>query len=216
MLFGSTTASPGPTFTSLQLAFAAVVSLVLYLTFVAVQTVRHRDYFLPPPLPDHLLDADAHVDPPTDSQARASLAGLLASLVAVVGLAKITSPLVQDFVDSRNLPQMVVAITIALVVLLPESISAFKAARYGRTQTALNLAYGSALASIGLTIPAIAVISIVFGYQVNLGLNVAEIVLMSLTFFVSAFTVVLGRASLLQAAIHLSIFGAFVFFATLP
>ena len=212
-----TVSSPGPTFTNTQLAFAAVVSLFLYLTFVAVQTVRHRDYFLPPPRPDHLpATEDEHVDPPTWAQARNSLVGLLASLVAVVGLAKITSPLVQDFVDARNLPQMVVAITIALIVLLPESISAFKAARYGRTQTSLNLAYGSALASIGLTIPAIAIISIVFGYQVNLGLNVSEIVLMTLTFFVSAFTVVLGRASLLQASIHLSIFGAFIFFATLP
>lgn len=211
-----TVSSPGPTFTTLQLAFAAITSLVLYLTFVGVQTVRHRDYFLPPPRADHEPALDEHVDPPSVQQAVWSVLGLLAALVAVVGLAKVLSPPVQDFVDARGLPQMVVAIVIALVVLLPESISAVKAARYGRTQTALNLAYGSALASIGLTIPAIAVISIVFGYAVNLGLNTAEIVLMSLTFFVSAFTVVLGRASLLQAMVHLSIFGAFLFFATMP
>jgi Ca2+:H+ antiporter len=211
-----TISSPGPTFTDTQLAFAAVISLFLYLTFVAVQTVRHRDYFLPPAKAGQEINGDDHVEPPSLSQTRDSLIGLIASLVAVVGLAKITSPLVQNFVTDRNLPQMVVAIVIALVVLLPESLSAFKAARYGRTQTALNLAYGSALASIGLTIPAIAVISIVFNYQVNLGLNLAEIVLLTLTFFVSAFTVMLGKASLLQAAIHISIFGAFLFFATLP
>lgn len=211
-----TTSSPGPTFTNLQLAFAALVSLVLYLTFVAVQTVRHRDYFLPPPREDQTIPLEEHVDPPTKSQALQSVAGLLISLVVVVGLAKVTSPLIQGFVDDRGLPQMMVAISIAIVVLLPESISAIKAARYGRTQTSLNLAYGSALASIGLTIPAIAVISILFSYEVNLGLNAAEIVLLALTFFVSTLTVVSGRASLLQSVIHLSIFGSFIMFAATP
>lgn len=211
-----TVSSPGPTYTTVQLAFAAVTSLVLYGTFVTVQTVRHRDYFLPPARPEQAPSEVEHVERPSGGQAWRSLAGLLASLVAVVGLAKVMSPPVQDFVDARGLPKMVVAILIAIVVLLPESISAFKAARYGRTQTALNLAYGSALASIGLTIPAIAVMSIVFGYQVNLGLNPAEIVLLTLTFFVSGFTTILGRASLMQASIHLSIFGAFLLFATLP
>lgn len=211
-----TTSSPGPTFTNLQLTFAAIVSLVLYLTFVAVQTVRHRDYFLPPPKDDQTIPLEEHVDPPTKNQALQSLGGLLISLVAVVGLAKVTSPLIQGFVDDRGLPQMMVAISIAIVVLLPESISAIKAARYGRTQTSLNLAYGSALASIGLTIPAIAVISILFSYEVNLGLNAAEIVLLALTFFVSTLTVVSGRASLLQSVIHLSIFGSFIMFAATP
>jgi Ca2+:H+ antiporter len=211
-----TTSSPGPTFTNLQLSFAAIISLVLYLTFVAVQTVRHRDYFLPPPREDQTIPPEEHVEPPTKTQALQSLAGLVISLIAVVGLAKVTSPLIQGFVDDRGLPQMMVAISIAIVVLLPESISAIKAARYGRTQTSLNLAYGSALASIGLTIPAIAVISILFSYEVNLGLNAAEIVLLALTFFVSTLTVVSGRASLLQSVIHLGIFGSFIMFAATP
>ncbi len=211
-----TTSSPGPTFTKLQLAFAALASLILYLTFIAVQTVRHRDYFLPPPREDHTIAPEDHVAPPTRNRAIQSLGGLLLSLVAVVGLAKVTSPLIQGFVDNQGLPQMMVAISIALVVLLPESISAVKAARFGRTQTSLNLAYGSALASIGLTIPAIAVISIVFSYEVNLGLNAAELVLMALTFLVSTLTVVTGRATLLQSVIHISIFGSFIFFAATP
>jgi Ca2+:H+ antiporter len=211
-----TISSPGPTFTDIQLTFAACVSLVLYLTFVAVQTVRHRDYFLPPPREDQTMSIEDHVEPPTWREARLSLFGLIVSLIAVVGLAKVTSPLIQGFVDDRNLPQMLIAISIALVVLLPESISAFKAARFGRTQTSLNLAYGSALASIGLTIPAIAIISIVFSYEVNLGLNAAEIVLLMLTFFVSTLTVFSGRASLLQSIIHLSIFGSFIVFAATP
>lgn len=211
-----TTSSPGPTFTHLQLGFAALASLILYLTFVGVQTIRHRDYFLPPPRENQTVAPEDHVAPPSTKASLQSLAGLIISLVAVVGLAKVTSPLIQGFVNDRGLPQMMVAISIALIVLLPESISAFKAARFGRTQTSLNLAYGSALASIGLTIPAIALISILFSYEVNLGLSGAELVLMALTFLVSTLTVVTGRATLLQSVIHLSIFGSFIFFAATP
>lgn len=211
-----TVSSPGPTFTKVQLIFAALISLVLYLTFVAVQTVRHRDYFLPPARSGNTIPAEEHVDPPTGKEAILSLFGLILSLVAVVGLAKVTSPLIQGFVDKNDLPQMLVAISIAIVVLLPESISAIKAARFGRTQTSFNLAYGSALASIGLTVPVIATISVLFDYKVNLGLNAAEIVLLSLTFFVSILTVFLGRATLLQGIIHLSIFSSFIMFAATP
>jgi len=211
-----TVSSPGPTFTTPQLLFAAVVSLVLYLTFVTVQTIRHRDYFLPPPRNNQTISLEDHVDPPSIRQSLQSLAGLLLSLIAVVGLAKVTSPLIQGYVDDRGFPQMLVAISIALIVLLPESISAVKAAKYGRTQTSLNLAYGSALASIGLTIPTIAALSILFSYEVTLGLNPADMVFVALTFVVSTLTVVSGSATLLQSVIHLSIFGAFVIFAALP
>jgi Ca2+:H+ antiporter len=211
-----TTSSPGPTFTKIQLVFAAIVSLAIYITFIAVQTVRHRDYFLPPPKEDHTIPEESHVEPPSTKAAVSSLVGLVISLIAVVGLAKVTSPLVQGVVDDYGLPQMLVAISIALVVLLPESISAIKSARYGRTQTSLNLAYGSALASIGLTIPVIALISLFSQYQFNLGLNPKELVLLGLTFVVSILTVVPGRATLLQSIIHLSIFGSFIMFAATP
>jgi Ca2+:H+ antiporter len=211
-----TTSSPGPTFTKIQLVFAAIVSLGIYITFIAVQTVRHRDYFLPPPKEDQTIPEESHVESPSTKAAIQSLFGLLVSLVAVVGLAKVTSPLVQGVVDDYGLPQMLVAISIALVVLLPEAISAIKSARYGRTQTSLNLAYGSALASIGLTIPVIALISLFSQYQFNLGLNPTEIVLLALTFLASILTVAPGRATLLQSIIHLSIFGSFLMFAATP
>jgi Ca2+:H+ antiporter len=211
-----TVSSPGPTFTKIQLLFAAIVSLAIYITFIAVQTVRHRDYFLPPPKEDQTISEEAHVKPTSTKEAIQSLCGLIISLITVVGLAKITSPLVQGVVDDYELPQMLVAISIAMVVLLPESISAINSARYGRTQTSLNLAYGSALASIGLTIPVIALISIFSQYQFNLGLNPTELVLLALTFAVSILTVVPGRATLLQSVIHLSIFGSFLMFAATP
>lgn len=211
-----TTSSPGPTFTPLQLTFAAITSLVLYLTFVAVQTVRHRDYFLPPARPNAVQSPNEHVNPPTTSVALMSVAGLVGSLIAVVGLAKVSSPLIQGVVDDLGFPQMVVAVSIAMVVLLPESISAFKAASFGRTQTSLNLALGSALASIGLTIPAIAIVSGVLGLQVNLGLAGTDIVFLLLTLLVAALTLIPGRATLLQGAVHLSIFGAFLMVVFMP
>jgi Ca2+:H+ antiporter len=211
-----TTSSPGPTFTPQQLAFAAVTSLVLYLTFVAMQTVRHRDFFLPHARPDLVQSESEHVTPPTSPVALMSAVGLVASLIAVVGLAKVSSPLIQGVVNDFGLPQMVVAVSIALVVLLPESISAFKAARFGRTQTSMNLALGSALASIGLTIPAIAVLSSLLGLEVNLGLGSTDIVFLLLTLFVAALTLIPGRATLLQGVVHLSIFGAFMMVVFMP
>jgi Ca2+:H+ antiporter len=211
-----TTSSPGPTFNHTQLVFAAVTSAVIYLIFVFMQTVRHRDFFLPPPRANGPQTANTHFKSPTKNQAIYSVLGLIASLVAVVGLAKVTSPVIQGVVSTFGLPQMVVALSIALIVLLPESISALKAAAYGRTQTSLNLALGSALASIGMTIPAIAVISIFFGFQVNLGLGPTEIALLFLTLFVSALTLIPGKASLLQGAVHLSIFAAFVLVVFTP
>lgn len=147
-----TTSTPGPEFSGTQLAFAAVASLVLYGSFVLVQTIRHRDYFLPVgPTTD-----DDHADPPSTSAAYASAGLLVAALVSVVGLAKVESKPIEDAVASAGLPQAFVGVIIALLVLAPESIAAVRAASRGRTQTSLNLALGSAIATIGLTIPAIA------------------------------------------------------------
>lgn len=211
-----TSSTPGPTFTTVQLLFAAVTSLGLYLAFVAMQTIRHRDYFLPPPLPNQEVRPSEHAQPPSAKQAWLSFALLFVSLVSVVGLAKVTSPLIKSMVLDLGLPQMAVAVSIAVIVLLPEWISALRAASFGRTQNSLNLAYGSALASIGLTIPVIAIISIIFNYEVNLGLNAAETSLLYLTLIVSALTVIPGRATLLQAAVHLGIFGTFILVALVP
>lgn len=216
VLPATTVSSPGPTFTAFQLGFAAISALVLYLTFVSVQTIRHRDFFLPPPLPDGTVRETQHVKAPSSKVAVVSFLMLVIALVSVVGLAKVTSPLIQTAVSDFGLPQKVVAVSIAIVVLLPEWISALRAARYGRTQTSLNLAYGSALASIGLTIPVLAVISLLFSYEVNLGLNATETNLLLLTLIVSALTVIPGRATLMQAAVHLSIFAAFLMVVVAP
>jgi Ca2+:H+ antiporter len=182
------------------------------------QTVRHRDFFLPEETEQTAADAAAelHAERPTKREAGVSLALLAASLVAVVGLAKATSPLIKDAVHGAGLPETVVAVTIALLVLLPESISALRSARRGRIQTSLNLAYGSTMASIGLTIPVIAVISLIFGLDLALGLSASDTVLLVLTLVVATLTVVPGRSILLQGVVHLSIFAAFLVLAFNP
>ena len=207
-----TTSTPGPTFTAGQLAFAAVASLALYLLFVFVQTVRHRDYFLNPGMDSE----DEHSAPPSNRAAAISLGLLLVSLIAVVGLAKTLSPTIEQAVLSAGLPVAFVGVIIALVVLLPEGIASIRAARLGRVQTSLNLAFGSAMASIGLTIPTIAVAQIWLPTQLELGLGPVQIVLLAVAMFVSALTVVPGRATLQQAGVHIAIFAAFLAVSVAP
>ncbi|WP_424183338.1 calcium:proton antiporter [Actinokineospora sp. G85] len=207
-----TTSSPGPTFSGVQLAFAGVVSLVLYGTFVFVQTIRHRDYFLPK---NSTTDED-HADAPTNRTAYTSLGLLLVCLVAVVGLAKTVSPTLEAGVDAIGAPVSFVGVVIALLVLAPETAAAVRAALRDRLQVSLNLALGSALASIGLTIPAIAIASIFLTGPLVLGLDPKELVLLALTMVVSTLTLVQGRATLLQGVLHLTLFSSFVFLAIMP
>lgn len=211
-----TRSSAGPTFTDSQLAFAAIAALSVYLLFVFVQTVRHRDYFMPPREKDSARPDVEHVDKPSNRAAITSLIFLVLCLVAVVGLAKVTTPLIESMVQGAGLPITAVAVSIALLVLLPESIAAIRAASRGRFQTSVNLAYGSAMASIGLTIPTIAVVSWIGGFDLILGLSATEIVLLTVTMFTGALTVTPGRASLLQGGVHLSLFAAFLVLVASP
>jgi Ca2+:H+ antiporter len=141
---------------------------------------------------------------------------LLVALVAVVGLAKVESPAIEDAVDSIGAPQSAVGVVIAILVLLPETVAAARSAQRGRLQTSLNLAFGSAMASIGLTIPAIAIASIWLDGPLVLGLGATQMVLLAVTAVVGALTVLPGRATLQEAAVHLVIAAAFVFLAINP
>ncbi|MFF5449370.1 calcium:proton antiporter [Streptomyces sp. NPDC012888] len=213
-----TTSKPGPEFSTPQLAFAAVASLALYGLFVAVQTVRHRDYFLPVETEDtgSTPSDDRHAAPPAAGAALLSLVLLVVALIAVVGDAKAVSPTIESVVADAGLPHAVVGVIIALLVLLPETLAAVRAARRDRVQTSLNLAYGSAIASIGLTIPAIALASIWLSGPLLLGLGPTHMVLLALTVVVGALTVVPGRATLLQGGVHLVILAAYLFLAISP
>jgi Ca2+:H+ antiporter len=205
----------GPEFTPAQLTFAAVASLALYGMFVSTQTIRHRDFFLPVADDGKPLD-EQHADPPSNRATLLSLGLLLVSLVAVVGLAKVESPAIESAVAAVGFPQSFVGVVIALLVLLPETFAAVRAAEANRIQTSLNLALGSAMASIGLTIPAIAVASIWLEGPLLLGLGATQMVLLALTVVVSVLTVVPGRATRLQGGVHLVLLAAFVFLAINP
>ena len=208
-----TTSSAGGTYTAAQLTFTAVSSLALWGVFVFVQTVRHRDYFLPA---THAEDEDVHAAPPTLAQTWASSGLLLVSLVAVVGLAKTLSPLIEAAVDAAGAPKAVIGIAIAMLVLLPETWAAVRAARADRLQTSMNLALGSALASIGLTIPAVAAAAVYLDLPLVLGLAPKELVLLALAMLVSAITLGSGRTNVMQGAVHLVLFSAFLFLSMVP
>jgi Ca2+:H+ antiporter len=207
-----TTSVTGPVFSTSQLVFAGAFSLVLYGSYIFVQTVRHRDYFLP----DDDGKAAEHAAPPSRKTTLVSAGLLLVALVAVVGLAKALTPSLEMGVAWLDAPKAVVGIVIAALVLMPEALAALKAARANRLQTSLNLALGSALASIGLTIPAVAAVSIVLREPLQLGLDIKEVVLLALTLLVGVVTLGTGRTTVLQGIVHLAIFAAFLFLAVVP
>jgi Ca2+:H+ antiporter len=218
-----TTSGEGRTYSVSQLAFAAVASAVLYVAFVFTQTVRHRDFFLPVSSDEYgrmtgVLDEDedGHADPPTAAVAWRSLGLLVAALVSVVGLAKLLSPTIEDAVDAAGLPYAVVGVVIALLVLAPESIAAVRNASRDRVQISLNLAYGSAMASIGLTIPTIAIAMIWLDGPLELGLEPTHMVLLMISVVVTVLTVVQGRAKSMQGVVHLVLFAAFLFLSVAP
>jgi Ca2+:H+ antiporter len=208
-----TTTTPGPVYSRSQLGFIAIVSLVLYGTFVLVQTVRHREYFLPELAKGQ---EDAHAATPPARMAAISAALLLACLVSVVLLAKALSPAVEAAVDSVGAPKELVGILIAGVVLLPESIAAYHAARANRLQTSLNLALGSALASIGLTIPAVAIVSLLTGWTLSLGIDIKSTVLLLLSIAVATQSLSTGRTTVMQGTVHLVIFAVYLFTTIVP
>jgi Ca2+:H+ antiporter len=207
-----TRATPGPIYAPAQLLFVGFVSLVLYCVFLFVQTVRHRDYFV---TGDAVEAAHAEVRP-SGLITSASLVLLIVALVAVVLLAKALSPSLERGIAAAGLPSAFVGVVIAALVLLPEGMAAVTAARANRLQTSLNLALGSALASIGLTIPAVAVVSLYLGQTLTLGLAPEEMTLLILTLFISTVTLATGRTTILQGAVHLVILGVFLFLSAMP
>ncbi|MFJ3230425.1 calcium:proton antiporter [Streptomyces sp. NPDC086787] len=211
-----TTSKPGPQFSGAQLTFAALTSLILYGLFVATQTVRHRDYFLPITRQGEVITVDTHAAAPSARTAWISLGLLGLALIGVVGLAKGVSPAIESGVAAAGLNQAVVGVIIALLVLLPETIAALRSARRDRVQTSLNLALGSAMASIGLTIPVVALASIWLSGPLILGLGPTHMLLFALTIVVSSLTVVPGRATPLQGGVHLVLFAAYLELAVNP
>jgi Ca2+:H+ antiporter len=206
-----TLTTPGPVYSAAQLIFVSVVTILLYGVFLYTQTIRHRDYFVrdqagleadAPPLPARLLVS--------------SIALLLLSLLAVVLLAKKFSAVVDVAIAAVSAPGAFAGVVVALLILLPESVAAVGAARHNDLQKSINLALGSSLATIGLTVPAVAAVAYLFDKQLVLGLNRQEVVLLVLTFILSMLTFGTGRTNILFGLAHMVVFAIFVFMVFVP
>ncbi len=212
-----TTSRPGPQYSQPQLVFVAIVSLIIYFGFVMIQSVRHRNYFLPIDENGHLSeDENAHAAPPSKQTTILSLLLLIVCLGAVVLLAKMLSPFIETGVESMGAPNSLVGIIIAMVVLLPECIAAVQAAKKDRLQTSMNLALGSALASIGLTIPAVAIYTFFSHTPVLLGIDTTSTVLLMLSIFTVMLSLVTGKTNVLYGIVLLTIFAAYLFLTIFP
>ena len=210
-----TVSTPGPDFTKSQLAFAGIASFALYCAFLFFQTISHRGYFLPKE-EGGKSDHDTHATEPSNLKTTVSVVLLLICLVVVVGLAEALSPAIESGVKSAGAPKTIVGIAIALLVLMPEGYAAVRAARANRLQSSLNLALGSALASIGLSIPTVAAIAIMFDLPLSLGISTLNMTLMYLSFFIGGLTLAIGRTTMLQGVVHLIIFFEFLFLSLVP
>ena len=210
-----TTSLAGPVYSRSQLIFVAIISLVLYFAFVAIQTGRHKDYFLSLKA-EGADDDDDDAIPPTKLATSLSVVFLFVCLGAVVLIAKALAPSIENGVVKMGAPKALVGVIVAFVILLPEGFAAVRAARQNRLQSSLNLALGSALASIGLTIPAVAVVSIFTGLTVTLGIDTKSIVLLVLSLFTILISFSTGKTNILQGVVLLVIFAAYMFTTIVP
>ena len=206
-----TLTTPGPFYSEAQLAFVSVVTILLYGVFLYTQTIRHRDYFVQGEGGDSV-----HAGPAAGAGLSLSIGLLLISLLAVVLLAKKFSLVVDATAALIGAPPAFAGILVALLILLPESVAALAAARKNDLQKSINLALGSSLATIGLTIPAVAVAAYTLDKTLILGLDHREIVLLLLTFVLSMLTFGTGRTNILFGLLHLVVFAVFVFLVFAP
>jgi Ca2+:H+ antiporter len=206
-----TLTTPGPLYSAGQLAFVSIVTIILYAVFLYTQTIRHRDYFI--------IESDGGGDDAGYASNRTlivSAALLLVSLLAVVLLAKKFSFVVDAGAAAIGAPPAFAGILVALLILLPESVAAIAAARKNDLQKSINLALGSSLATIGLTIPAVAVVAYALDKTLVLGLEQREVILLVMTFLLSMLTFGTGRTNILFGLVHLVVFAVFVFMVFVP
>lgn len=205
-----TLTTPGPYFSTEQLIFFSVITVILYATFLFIQTSRHADYFRAEE------KSVGHYDYPSNRTVIAGVILLLAALAGVILIAKKFAVIVEAGLDYVGAPPAVAGIVIAIVVLAPESISAVRAAQRDVLQKSLNIALGSSLATIGLTVPAVAITNVMLGRQLVLGLSARDTLLLGLTLFLSVLTLGSGRTNILVGLVHLLVFATFAFLVFVP
>ena len=205
-----TLTTPGPVYSTVQLAFVSVVTILLYGVFLYTQTIRHRDYFVGG---TQGAEQEASI---SSRMLGLSVLLLLVSLVAVVLLAKKFSLVVDAGIALAGAPPALAGVLVALLILLPESVAAVAAARNNDLQKSINLALGSSLATIGLTIPAVTVAAQTLGKELVLGLDAQGMVLLLLTSVLSMLTFGTGRTNILFGLVHMVVFAVFVLMVFVP
>ena len=209
-----TTSKVGPYYTTSQLIFVSFASLMIYGTFLMVQTVRHRNYFI---VVSEKEESDTEIaEPPTVFKTFMSLGLLILCLAVVVFMAKALSPTIEGLVEDFGAPKSLVGVIIAAVVLLPEGIAAIRAAKNNKIQSSLNLALGSALASIGLTIPAVSAVCIFYDIPLVLGLDKKSIILLALSVFTVMLSLSRGKTNILYGMVLLVNLAAYIFYILEP
>lgn len=214
-----TSTTKGPTYNTAQLIFVSITCLVLYFIFILFQNKTHKDYFESSNLGTQSIEQTKT----TDSDIKKSLPTILThfvamtlSLISVIGLAKMISPTLESFLIDIGAPKATVGIIIAAIVLLPETWAAVKAARENRLQTSLNLALGSGIASIALTIPAVGLFSLLTEQDLALGLDGKGLVFLFTTFLIGGISLASGKSTALQGFVHIVILASYFVLALIP
>lgn len=201
---------PGPVYSASQLMFVSIVTTALYCVFLFIQTRLHREYFI-----DDAAAAEHH-GRPGGREVVFSALGLLLGLLGVILLAKKMTVVVATGLATAGIAPGVSGVILAVLVLLPESGIALKAARHNDLARSINAALGSSLATIGLTIPAVAVVSLILNQPLILGLEPKDIVLLALTFGLSYASFGTGKTNILTGLVHLVVFAVFLFLMVVP
>lgn len=193
--------------TTSQAIIFALITVALYATFLALQTTLYRSYYEQPGEADHVHE---HGHPDLELRSVPYHAVFLVlTLLPIVLLSKKLAVLTDFGLDAFNLPQALGGVLVAILVLTPEGLAAMKAASANHLQRSVNICLGSALATISLTVPAVAVIALVSGLHIELGLQGSDIVLLALTLGLSVVTFGAVRTSMLQGAVHLVVFAIY-------
>lgn len=207
-----TKGEPGPYYTEAQILFEFFACIAIYVAFISAQTIRHREYFIT----DEKEEPEDKSHSVSNISLAISIVFLLISLTIVVLLAKNLSHPLETVIVNYGLPKSLVGIIIAAVILLPEGIAAVNAARKNKLQTSLNLALGSAIASIGLTIPIVSLASYIYDFPLVLGLDILSIILLVISIFTVMLSLIGGRSNAVYGVVLLVNLMAYIFLTINP
>jgi Ca2+:H+ antiporter len=206
-----TISSPGPTYSAHQSIFLIIMSLGLYGVFLAIQNLRHRDYFISPPSQKRRRTAGIPpLKPSSGAPIWSHISLLLAYLLPLVVLSEHVAMPIDYTLHLWHAPPALGGVLVAVLVLAPESLGAVRAALANQLQRSVNILLGSVLASISLTIPAVLGIGFFTETTIVLGLDTVDTILLILTFLISMLTFAIRRTNVLLGAVHLLLFLAYL------